>query len=154
VLNGIVGVIAGAASTEALKLLVGSDRLVRGMTWIDLWENTFDRLEVPRHDACPTCARHEYEYLDATDGDGGTTLCGRNAVQVRAPGYAGDAATLDLAALAERLGAVGTVAHNAFLLRLRVDAYDITVFPDGRAIIKGTDDPAVARSLYARYIGA
>jgi adenylyltransferase/sulfurtransferase len=153
VLNGIVGVIAGVAATEALKLLVGSDRLVRGMTWIDLWENTFDRLEVPRHNACPTCALHQYEYLDATDGDGGTTLCGRNAVQVRAPGRGNDVA-LDLPALAERLGAVGSVAHNAFLLRLRVDAYDITVFPDGRAIIKGTDDPAVARSLYARYIGA
>jgi molybdopterin-synthase adenylyltransferase len=154
VLNGIVGVIAGVASTEALKLLVGSDRLVRGMTWIDLWENTFDRLEVPRHDACPTCALHEYEYLDATDGDGGTSLCGRNAVQVRAAGHGGTAVALDLPALADRLSAVGSVAHNAFLLRLRVDSFDITVFPDGRAIIKGTDDPAVARSLYARYIGA
>ena len=153
VLNGIVGVIAGVAATEALKLLVGSDALVRGMTWIDLWENTFDRLEVPRHDACPTCALHQYEYLEATDGDGGTTLCGRNAVQVRAAGH-GSAVALDLPALAERLSAVGSVAQNAFLLRLRVDAYDITVFPDGRAIIKGTDDPAVARSLYARYIGA
>ena len=153
VLNGIVGVIAGVAATEALKLLVGSDALVRGMTWIDLWENTFDRLEVPRHDACPTCSLHQYEYLEAIDGDGGTTLCGRNAVQVRAAGH-GSAVALDLPALAERLSAVGSVGQNAFLLRLRVDAYDITVFPDGRAIIKGTDDPAVARSLYARYIGA
>ncbi len=159
VLNGIVGVIAGMASTEALKLLVGSDRLVRGMTWVDLWENTFERFEVPRQGDCPACARGEYEYLEADDAGGGTTLCGRNAVQVRAPGRgaadgsaAGDA--LDLGALAARLAPVGEVAHNAFLLRLRVDGYEVTVFPDARAIIKGTDDPAVARSVYARYIGA
>jgi molybdopterin/thiamine biosynthesis adenylyltransferase len=155
VLNGIVGVIAGVASTEVLKLLVGSDRVVRGMTWIDLWENTFDQLEVPRQDDCPTCAHGVYEYLDAVDGDTGTTLCGRNAVQVRAPRHAGEETPqLDLPGLAARLRAVGEVAQNEFLLRLRVDAYDVTVFPDGRAIIKGTDDPAVARSVYARYVGA
>ena len=159
VLNGIVGVIAGMAATEALKLLVGSDRLVRGMTWVDLWENTFERFEVPRQDDCPACGRGEYEYLDADDANSGTTLCGRNAVQVRAPGRGtadGRSArdTLDLAALAKRLAPVGEVAHNAFLLRLRVDGYEVTIFPDARAIIKGTDDPAVARSVYARYIGA
>ena len=156
VLNGIVGVIAGMAATEALKLLVGSDRLVRGMTWVDLWENTFERFEVPRQDDCPTCARGEYAFLDADDAGTGTTLCGRNAVQVRAPGAgeSGGQSRLDLAALAERLRPVGAVAHNEFLLRLRVDGYEMTVFPDARAIIKGTDDPAVARSVYARYIGA
>jgi adenylyltransferase/sulfurtransferase len=155
VLNGIVGVIAGIASTEAIKLLVGSDRLVRGMTWVDLWENTFDRLEVPRQEDCPTCAQGEYEYLEADEGAQGTTLCGRNAVQVR-PQRHGEAgpATLDLAALAERLRAVGEVRQNEFLLRLQVGGYDVTVFPDGRAIVKGTDDPAVARSVYARYVGA
>jgi molybdopterin/thiamine biosynthesis adenylyltransferase len=149
VLNGIVGVVAGIASTEALKLLIGSEQLMRGMTWVDLWENTFDRLEVPRQPDCPTCGRGEYEYLEANDAGNGTTLCGRNAVQVRGPGGA-----LDLAQLAERLRPVGEVAQNDFLLRLRVDGYEVTVFPDARAIVKGTDDPAVARSIYARYVGA
>jgi adenylyltransferase/sulfurtransferase len=150
VLNGIVGVVAGMAATEALKLLVGSERLVRGLTWIDLWENTFDRIELPRQEDCPACGQAHYEYLDAPLDSGGTSLCGRNAVQVRArPG-----ASVDLAALAERLGPVGEVASNGFLLRLRVDGHELTIFPDGRAIVKGTDDPAVARSLYARYIGA
>jgi adenylyltransferase/sulfurtransferase len=155
VLNGIVGVIGGIAATEALKLLVGSDRLVRGMTWVDLWENTFDRLEVPRQDDCPTCARGEYEYLEADDAAQGVSLCGRNAVQVRPPRRAGEPAPqLDLAALAERLAPVGEVARNEFLLRLRADGYEVTVFPDARAIVKGTDDPATARSVYARYVGA
>ncbi len=151
VLNGIVGVIGGLASTEALKLLVGSDRLVRGMTWVDLWENTFDRIELPRQADCPACGRAEYEYLDAAIDESGTALCGRNAVQVRAP--RGMEGTLDLEALAERLRPAGEVASNGFLLRLKVDEYDITVFPDARAIVKGTDDMAVARSVYAKYVG-
>ena len=152
VLNGIVGVITGMAATEALKLLAGSDRLVRGLTWIDLWENTFERVELPRMPDCPTCGLGHYEYLDAPLDESGVSLCGRNAVQVRPPH--GSTATLDLAALAERLRPAGEVASNDFLLRLRVDGYEVTVFPDARAIIKGTDDPAVARTVYARYVGA
>ncbi len=151
VLNGIVGAIAGLASTEALKLLVGSDRLVRSMTWLDLWENTFERIELPRQPDCPACGLGAYDYLDAAIDEGGTTLCGRNAVQVRPP--RGAEGSLDLAALAERLRPVGDVASNGFLLRLRVDGHDVTVFPDGRAIIKGTNDLVAARSLYAKYVG-
>lgn len=152
VLNGIVGVIAGMASTEAIKLLVGSDRVVRGLTWIDLWQNTFERVEMPRMPDCPTCGLGEYEYLDAPLEDSGAVLCGRNAVQVRPPHRA--AQTVDLDELADRLRDVGEVASNGFLLRLRVDGHELTIFPDARAIIKGTSDPAVARTLYARYIGA
>jgi molybdopterin-synthase adenylyltransferase len=151
VLNGIVGVIAGMASTEALKLLVGSDRLVRGLTWVDLWENTFERIELPRQPECPACGLGEYDYLDAAIDESGTALCGRNAVQVRPP--RGSVGTLDLTELAERLRPVGEVASNGFLLRLRVDGFDVTVFPDGRAIIKGTDDTAAARGVYAKYVG-
>ncbi|HET8906556.1 MAG TPA: ThiF family adenylyltransferase [Ktedonobacterales bacterium] len=155
VLNGIVGAMTGMASTEAIKLLVGSDRLVRGLTWMDLWENTFERVELPRMPDCPTCGLGQYEYLDAPLDESGVSLCGRNAVQVRPPrGIDATGATLDLRALAERLRPAGEVASNDFLLRLRVDGYEVTVFPDARAIIKGTDDPAVARTVYARYVGA
>jgi molybdopterin/thiamine biosynthesis adenylyltransferase len=152
VLNGIVGVITGMASTEALKLLVGSEQLARGLTWIDLWENTFERVELPRSPDCPTCGLGNYEYLDAPLDESGVSLCGRNAVQVR-PAQKMTSA-LDLGALAERLRPAGEVASNDFLLRLRVDGYEVTVFPDARAIIKGTADPAVARTIYARYVGA
>src|SRR5262249_30093015 len=116
VLNGIVGVIAGMAATEALKLLVCRDRLVRGLTWVDLWENTFERFELPRHPDCPACGLGEYEHLNAPIDDTGTSLCGRNAVQVRPPH--GTRAGLDLAELADRLRPVGEVASNGFLLRL------------------------------------
>ncbi len=76
-------------------------------------------------------------------------LCGRNAVQLARPG----GSPLSLEALADKLSAVGRVTRNPFLLRLAVDDYLLTVFPDGRAIIGGTDDIATARTLYARYIG-
>ena len=152
VLNGIVGVIAGMASTEALKWLVGSDRLVRGLTWIDLWENTFDRIELPRQLDCPACGLRHFEYLDAPADALGATLCGRNAVQVRPA--ATESAALDLAYAGRAPASRGRGGDNGFLLRLRVDGYEVTLFPDARAIIKGTDDPAVARSVYARYVGS
>lgn len=151
VLNGVVGAITGIASTEALKVLVGSDKVARGMTMMDLWENSYEHIELPRMPGCPTCDQGEYEFLDAPIDEGGTSLCGRNAVQVRPPRSA--ASAIDLGELAERLRPVGEVASNGFLLRLRVDGYEVTVFPDARAIIKGTDDTAVARSVYARYVG-
>lgn len=151
VLNGIVGVISGLASTEALKLAVGSERLVRGMTWVDLWENTWEHIELPRQPDCPACGQGDYEYLNAPLDETGTSLCGRNAVQVRPP--RGVRAALDLEELAQRLKPVGDVASNGFLLRLRVDGYDVTIFPDARAIVKGTDDPAAARAVYAKYVG-
>ena len=150
VLNGIVAAITGVASTEALKILLNSDKISRAMFWMDLWENTSERLELPRQPDCPTCGQHHYEFLDSLAGTSSTSLCGRNAVQVRS-GIRG--ATLNLPDLAERLQAVGQVSYNDFLLRFLVDGYELTVFPDARAIIKGTDDEQVARSVYARYIG-
>jgi adenylyltransferase/sulfurtransferase len=150
ILNGIVAAISGVSSTEAIKLLTGSDRLARGLFWMDLWENTAERMELPRQPGCLTCEREEYEYLDAALGEDTATLCGRNAVQVR-PGVA--STRLDLAALAGRLEPLGPVTRNEFLLRATLDGYEFTIFPDARAIIKGTDEPAVARTLYARYVG-
>lgn len=149
ILNGIVAAIGGVSSTEALKLLMGSDRVARGLFWMDLWENTSERMELPRQPGCQTCERHEYEYLDAALSEDSATLCGRNAVQVR-PGVP---TRLDLAALAGTLEGLGPVTRNEFLLRATLDGYEFTIFPDARAIIKGTDEPAVARTLYARYVG-
>ncbi len=150
ILNGIVAAIGGVTSTEALKALTGSDRLARGLFWMDLWENSAERMELPRQPDCVACGQRDYEYLDAALGEDTATLCGRNAVQVRP---AGASASLDLSALAARLEPLGAVTRNEFLLRATLDGYDLTIFPDARAIIKGTDEPSVARTLYARYIG-
>jgi adenylyltransferase/sulfurtransferase len=152
VLNGIVGAITGIASTEALKILLKSEQMSRDMVWMDVWENTYERIELPRQPDCPACGQHHYEFLDTLTGTNSTSLCGRNAVQVR--GNAGNrAAKLDFSMLAERLRPLTEVNYNEYLLRCTIDGYDMTVFPDARAIIKGTDDEQVARSVYARYIG-
>lgn len=152
VLNGIVGAITGIASTEAIKILLKSDKISRDMLWMDVWENTYERIELPRQPDCPACGQHHYEFLDSLIGTSSATLCGRNAVQVR--GNRGRMASkLDFATLAARLRPLGMVNYNEFLLRYTIDNYEFTVFPDARAIIKGTDDEQVARSLYARYIG-
>jgi molybdopterin/thiamine biosynthesis adenylyltransferase len=152
VLNGIVGVITGLASTEAMKILLKSEKTSREMVWIDVWENTSERIELPRQPDCPACGQHHYEFLESLAGTAATSLCGRNAVQVR--GNAGRRPIkVDFPTLAGHLQAVGQVSFNQFLLRFAVDGYEFTVFPDARAIIKGTDDEQLARSLYARYIG-
>jgi molybdopterin/thiamine biosynthesis adenylyltransferase len=150
VLNGIVGAIVGVATTEALKLLLQSDKVSRAMFWMDVWENTSERIELPRQPDCPTCGLHQYEFLDSLNGTSSASLCGRNAVQVRS-GRKHE--KINLPDLAERLRPVGQVSFNEFLLRFLVDDYELTIFPDARAIIKGTDDEQVALSVYSRYIG-
>ena len=152
VLNGIVAAITGIASTEAIKILLKSETMGRSMVWMDVWHHSYDRVEVPREPDCPTCGQHHYEFHDTLAGTNSTSLCGRNAVQVRASaGRQG--IKLDFATLAQRLEPLGEVSFNEFLLRCVVDGYELTLFPDARAIIKGTDDPQVARAVYARYIG-
>jgi len=146
-----VGVVSNLAAAEALKLLVrAQDKLNRALVWLDVWENTYQRLELgaPTPD-CPACQQGRYDYLDARVGSYTLELCGRDTVQVVVPGRP----PLALDELAARLDGVGTVTHNASLLRLRLPEHEIVVFPDARALVKGTTDPAVARALYSRYVG-
>jgi adenylyltransferase/sulfurtransferase len=119
---------------------------------IDLWDNRQRQVQLAglrEQTDCPTCKRHEFPWLTGERGSHAAILCGRNAVQLN-PSAGGKIA---LEGLAEKLSAVGQVHRNPFLVRLNVDSYALTVFPDGRAIIAGTDDIATARSLYAKYIG-
>ena len=152
IIGPIVSLMGSIAVAEALKLLVGTGTLNSGMIHIDLWDDSFDKFDLggPRPD-CPTCGQHEYIFLNAEAGARTTALCGRDAVQVSVVG----APMLSLPALAERLrtAQVGAIQVNAYLLRAQIDSYEFTVFPDGRAIIKGTNDEAVAATLYARYVG-
>ncbi|MFQ5695039.1 MAG: ThiF family adenylyltransferase [Terriglobia bacterium] len=150
VINPAVNWVSALAVGQALRLLVGSwsaarARLHRG----DVWRNEFHHSPVPRPRAdCRTCARREFAYL-AGEAQPQITLCGRNSVQIHE-----HRRRLDLDQLRERLAAHGEVRNNPYLLRLLAPPYELTLFADGRAIIRGTTDPAVARSLYARYVGA
>ncbi len=150
VLNTAVGVVASLQANEGLKILAGRrEALAGGLQTLDLWSNTFQLLKVPRVAACETCVGRRFRYLESSPG-GAATLCGRNAVQVTPPA----GSRLDLAEAERRLAPLGKVLRNEYLVKFAVDAYELTVFPDARAIIKGTDDPARARSLYAKYVGA
>lgn len=151
IVNPIVSVMAGVAAAEGIKLLVGTGERNPGIIHVDLWDNTFDAFDSgpPRPD-CPACGRGEYEFLERASGAQAVSLCGRDAVQIRVPG----AQQLSLTHMAERLQAVSQVtASNDYLVRFKVDGYEITLFADARAIVKGTDDETVARSLYSKYVG-
>jgi molybdopterin/thiamine biosynthesis adenylyltransferase len=150
VLGPIVNLIASLEVAEALKLLAGrEDSLHNRLISCDVWSGHFQSVRISRNPACRACIRREFSFLQG-QAQPHITLCGRDSVQIHERGR-----TLDLGALQERLAAtVSDVRYNEFLLCFRVDPYQITVFADGRAIFKGTKDPAVARSLYARYIGA
>jgi molybdopterin-synthase adenylyltransferase len=150
ILGPIVNLIASLEVTEALKLLAGREESLHGrLISCDVWTGHFQSVRVAQNAACRACVLREFTYLEGK-AQPHITLCGRDSVQIHERGRA-----LDLGALQERLATiVSDVRHNEFLLRFRVDSYQMTVFADGRAILKGTKDPAIARSLYARYIGA
>jgi adenylyltransferase/sulfurtransferase len=155
VLAPAVNVVASLQVIEALKLLTGQRNLIEPvLTVVDVWEGTSRRLklgDLPAKSDCPACRHGERRWLRGEAGSSSTVLCGRNSVQV-SPGSRG---TLDLAQLAEKLRSSGKVTSNPFLVKLSLPEgeTEITVFRDGRAIIKGTEDIATARALYARYVG-
>jgi bacteriocin biosynthesis cyclodehydratase domain-containing protein len=149
VLGPIVNLIASLEAAEAIKLLAGreSELHARLVSW-DVWTGHFQSVRVARNPECPVCVQREFAYLEG-DAQPHITMCGRDSVQIHERGRA-----LDLATLKTRLAAaVDDVRQNDYLLRFRIAPYEMTVFTDGRAILKGTQDPAVARTLYARYIG-
>ncbi|MBI5440382.1 MAG: ThiF family adenylyltransferase [Deltaproteobacteria bacterium] len=152
VLASVITSVAAVQWTEAVKLLVGArEHLSRSLLSFDLWASKWQSVDgLVRNPECPCCGRGSFEYLEARATSRTTSLCGRNAVQVSL----GTAQRLDLAGLAERLRAAGEVTENPFLVRFAVGPHELTIFPDGRAIVKGTNDEALARSLYARYVGA
>src|SRR5713101_6368137 len=150
ILNSAVNFAASIAATEAIKLLTGAtQQLRRTLLSYDLWRN--ERGEVsagkPSPD-CRTCGRREFPHV-AGEGRPHITLCGRDSVQIHEHDR-----PIDLGDMSERLKPHGTVRHNAFVLKFWKEPFEMTLFPDGRAIIKGTTDTAVARSLYARYVGS
>ena len=159
VIGPAVGMIANFQVAEALKILTGNfDRVSRALLTIDLWANEILQLQVSdawHSGDCPCCKRQNYEYLDGATGSSADSLCGRNAVQLRHRQLAG---SVNLDVLAARLRKQGVVSSNEFMLRTEItdndQPYELTLFHDGRAIIKGTSDAGVARSIYAKYIGS
>jgi adenylyltransferase/sulfurtransferase len=154
VLGPVVNIIASLQATEAIKILTGRrEQVNRELIYLDVWDNVQRRIRIApllgKVD-CPCCQRRNFEWLEGQHGSQTTSLCGRNAVQVshRTP------ARLSFEEMAHHLRAMtAQVSYNRFLLKFNVEGYEFTVFPDGRAIIKGTADEDRARTLYAKYVG-
>ncbi len=152
ILAPIVNVIASIEAIEAIKILSGNREAVsRKLTVVELWDNRVHQVDVSslrEQVDCPACKQGEFPWLSGKAGSQSAVLCGRNSVQLTHTG-----ASISLDELARQLEGVGQINRNAFLLRLKVDRYELTVFPDGRAIIGGTDNVAEARTVYAKYVG-
>jgi adenylyltransferase/sulfurtransferase len=152
ILATIIGVIASLEAGEALKILSGhAEAINRKWLVLDLWDNTLRQIKLDGAKAadCPCCVRREFPWLAGERGSHTAVLCGRNAVQLSFPGRE----PLSLDAVAGKLAAVGQVTRNKYLVRATIGPHQLTVFPDGRAVIGGTDDVAEAKSVYAKYVG-
>jgi len=149
VLGPITATIAALQVADALLILTGhQDKLPGKITIVDVWTGDVMQVSQPEPDEnCPACGRREFSYLEGKQR-APISLCGRNAVQIH-----DNKRHVDLQELAKRLETVGTVRVNEFALRAQIENLDLTVFPDGRAIVKGTTDVGVARSFYAKYVG-
>lgn len=154
ILAPIVNVIASMESSEAMKILGGHrDAVSRKLTIVDLWDNQTRHVDLSRlrdGSDCQVCQHRQFKWLSGERGDITAALCGRNAVQLSGA----EDGSVSFDDLAARLQGVGQIERNDFLFRLSVDDYVLTVFPDGRTIVGGTNDAATARTLHARYIGA
>jgi molybdopterin-synthase adenylyltransferase len=151
VIMPIISSISAVQVSETIKILTGKrDALHRSLMQIDIWQNDWRKIKLTGPDAnCIACGKRKFEFLDADSQEFSAVLCGRNAVQVAPP----RPVRLDLEALDQKLDSFDGKKRNEYLLRFSPDVYEMTVFTDGRAIVKGTDDISVARSLYAKYIG-
>ncbi len=150
ILNSAVNLVASIAAAEATKFLVGAHAELRRtlISW-DVWRNDHAEISATRpRQGCRACGERNFIYL-AGERRPHITLCGRNSVQIHERQR-----PVDFAEMSARLEPLGTVRHNEFVLKFWREPYEMTLFPDGRAIIKGTTDTAIARSLYARYVGS
>jgi molybdopterin-synthase adenylyltransferase len=149
VLGSIVNLVASLETSEALKLLAGRSSALHGsLLSCDVWAGRFQAVHPEKNPDCRVCVHRQFSHL-LGEAQPHVTMCGRDSVQIHERNR-----SLDLKTLQDRLAStVSDVRQNGFLLRFRIPPYEMTVFNDGRAILKGTKDPSVARSLYAKYIG-
>jgi adenylyltransferase/sulfurtransferase len=153
VLAATAGIVASLQVSHALAILLGE--APAEMVTVQLWPtriSTISTADARRQD-CPTCGRQEFRFLEVRAGSVAAALCGRNTVQIRPAKFDG---TVDIQAIAERLKSAGTVQHQPHYLRceLREGGLSLTVFCDGRAMVHGTADTTLARSIYAKFVGS
>lgn len=144
--------IASFQATEAIKILVDQRDWIDRRLWkVDVWNKTFKSISVEhlRKSACSGCREGDFPHLAIKAGVQSISLCGRNAVQV----YVDLDESLDFSKMADRIKEIAQVKYNEYILNIRTSPYEITVFKNGRAIVKGTEDRGHARSLYSKFVG-
>jgi len=153
VLASIVCTIASIQCAEAIKILTGNTKNInRNLISIDVWQNSYETIDVTKENIqknCPVCNQKKFDFLEGKQGSAFTTLCGRNAVQI----LPFKETKINLAKLAIDLSGLGIVKANEYLIRFEIDSYELSIFPDGRTIVKGTTDTGIARGLYSKYVG-
>ena len=153
VLNTITVIMGSIETTEAIKILLGFydkiDSTDSNLIVYDTWNNSFDNIMVKKNEKCECCGKGNYEFIDSDEQEIITSLCGRNAIQITPA----DPKELSLKSIGNKLEKLGTVKCTDFIMLFKNDETEISLFRDGRAIIKGTNDEIVARTIYARYIG-
>jgi molybdopterin/thiamine biosynthesis adenylyltransferase len=153
ILGSIVLIIASIQCGEAIKIVLDKqNEISRDLVSIDIWNKSYQSITIEKEkiqNNCPVCNQRWFEFLEGKQGSAFTTLCGRNAVQI----LPYKETSLDLAKLAINLSGLGVVKVNEFLIRFEIEGYEISIFPDSRAIVKGTTDAGIARSLYSKYVG-
>lgn len=154
IVEPIIGLISSIQAMEAIKILSGNQASVSPFLQVfDLWDNRHRQVDVSNlrdQVTCPTCVEQKFDWLEGRLGSQSSVLCGRNAVQLSFV----DSQSVDLEQLESRLKDLGQVVRNPFLLKVQIEEFGLTVFPDGRAIVKGTEEVAVAKRIYAQYVGS
>ena len=151
VIMPIINVVAAIQVSESFKLLTGNIADLHGsLMQFDVWQNDWRKINPgrPRSD-CKTCSLGVFETLTPETDERAAILCGRDAIQISPA----SPTSVNFKSLAARLAAAGEVKFNEYLLRFRIGNFELTVFPDARSIVRGTDEISIARSLYAKYIG-
>ena len=153
VLNTITVIMGSIETTEAIKILLGFydeiESTNSNLLVYDTWNHSFDSIMVKKNEKCECCGKENYEFIDSDEQEIITSLCGRNAIQITPA----DPKELSLKSIGDKLEKLGTVKCSDFIMLFKNDETEISLFKDGRAIIKGTNDETVARTIYARYIG-
>jgi len=149
VLNTAPATVASIQVTEAFKLIIGRGAGEHLLLTLDLWTGSYRSIAVQKDKNCPCCGQGRFDFLEAKEVSWTTTLCGRNSVQISPP----RATVLSLDDLSRRLAQAGKVSYNGFLLQFQIGDHELVIFPNGRTIVKGTTDEAVAKSLYSKYLG-
>ena len=147
----IISTASAVQVTETLKLLTGHIEDLHGsLMQFDVWRNEWRKIKLSRPNVdCPTCGLGQYQTLEPSTSETAAVLCGRDAIQISPP----RPTIVNFSSLAERLRPAGDVKFNEYLLRFKTGPFELTVFQDARSIVRGTDQIATARSLYAKYIG-